>query len=132
MVLVVTGQGMLVGSLVHGFGQIRMALEAVQLHGSIDVTGAAEVVRTVDASDLTVFVRLNVTLKTLVQAVFLGSDTTTQCVITLMQQELHMVLAHDIIGFDTGVTFWLRHLIRQEIEISCLGGEWQGQKPCHD
>jgi len=78
-----------------------MALEAVHVYTRVGMTTLAELASRIDGNGLTVLVFARVAIDTSDQAVSFGPDPLVYSPVSLMKQEPHMVLAHDLCGFDT-------------------------------
>lgn len=71
-----------------------MALKAVDRYRGIAVAAAAEVIATVSAYVLAIFAPRGVAVDALFKAVLACPYATVHCLVTLMQDVVHVVLAH--------------------------------------
>lgn len=78
-----------------------MTLKAVHLYARVGMTTLAELASRVDGNGLTSLVVARVAIDTANQAVPFGADPLVYRPVSLMKQEPHMVLAHDVCRFDT-------------------------------
>jgi hypothetical protein len=77
-----------------------MALEAVNANRCVFVTGGTEIFGTFGSHNFTVVCRLGMAVNATGQAIFFRANAIENRVVTLMQQKLHVIAAHDIGGFN--------------------------------
>lgn len=83
-----------------------MALKAVHFHCSIVMTFAAKMFRILDGYRLVIRTLDHVAGKALFQAMLPGANTLVHGFVSLMQQDFHMVFAHEVGIFHALVTFY--------------------------
>jgi len=104
---------------------VGMAFKAIDFDSRVYVATATEVILVTDTGNLAVFTGCIVALDTFFQTVFTGAYTTSHCVITLMENVLHVVFTHVCSWFYTLVTLAFRNSRHQVIGLACQG---QGQQ----
>ena len=72
-----------------------MAAETIDVNGGIGMTGAAEMFVISVASIIAILIRHHVTIDAFRQAMLAGAYALIHGVITLMQDELHVVFTHN-------------------------------------
>jgi hypothetical protein len=77
-----------------------MALEAVNANRCVFVTGGTEIFGTFGSHNFTVVCRLGMAVNATGQAIFFRANAIENRVVTLMQQKLHVIAAHDIGWLD--------------------------------
>ncbi|SVB16914.1 uncharacterized protein METZ01_LOCUS169768 [marine metagenome] len=82
-----------------------MTTETVDLHCSVDVTALAELSRCVDRQIISVISTNGVALNAPDEAVSLGPNAQMYRDLSVMQQIFKMIATHDLIRFNTRLTF---------------------------
>jgi hypothetical protein len=90
--------------VMRGFNRpVRMALEAVNFHGRIGMAAGAEVFLAADSWRIRRIA--DVTVYAFIQAVLFGTNAFVYGLVALMQDVLHVVLAHFLDGFHAALGF---------------------------